>query len=403
MTIRMAFLATMALAGSAAAQMVDRPGPDGAGAPLPEMAAPLALAPEAARLNADAMPRPADLGPQVAIAHRLIDAAGAFDGYMRRAATIDSKFTNGAGVARAVEIGSVYQPRQLQEGAIAYAALAALQDPSFVEAIQRIGRNPHARDAFAARLVANPEIVFNASEARRAATRISAILGDMGLKLVVAGTAVKQAAYDVQSQDWSKGPIAAPDRRLARIKAESAMAVSLAAPDTAHLVSDLVALRTDGGGGAEEAQSATRVVTQGLALAALAVLGKAGDDEVQEIAPLLVDDGDEQCLNLAKLNEFQCLAVAGPHYEDMFCLGRHAMMDPGQCVASAAGVTDAALHTLVDPKSVPAPIAVPIAVASAETTERDSVFHESVSQGVAVPMAAPAPPESYSPYTGPLN
>ena len=399
MKIRMVCLAALALAGSAGAQAVDQQYTDGRPAPVPDTIAPPSLAPTPASLDADPAPRPADLGPKVAIAHRLIDAAGAFDGYMRRAAAIDGKFNNGAGVARAVEMGSVYQPRQLEEGVIAYAALAALQDPAFVESVQRIGRNPGARDAFATRLIENPEIVFNAAEGRRAASRISAILGDMGLKLVVAGTAVKQAAYDVQSQDWSKGPIAGPDRRLARIKAESAMAVSLADADTAHLVSDLVALRTDDGDGSEEAESATRVVTQGLALAALAVLGKAGDDQTQQIAPLLVDEADEQCLNLAKLNEFQCLAVAGPQYEDMFCLGRHAMMDPGQCVASAAGLPDSATHTLVDPKSVP----VPIAVASAETTERDGVFNAPVSRGVSVPMAVPAPPENYSPYTGPVH
>ena len=318
---------------------------------------------------------------------------------MHRAAAIDGKFTNGAGVARAVEMGSVYQPQQLEEGAIAYAALVALQDPSFVETIQRVGRNPRARDAFAARLIEHPELVFNYGEARREATRVATVLSEMGMKLVVAGTAVKQAAYDVQSQQWSKGPISTPDRRLARIKAESQMPVSLAAADTAHLVSDLVALRSDDGGPTVEAESATRVVTQGLALAALAVLGKADDGQMETIAPLLVDENDEQCLNLAKLNEFQCLAVAGPHYEDMFCLGRHAMMDPGQCVASAAGVTDAALHTLIDPKSVP----VPIAVASAETTERDNIYNAPVSKGVAFPMAVSAPPENYSPYTGPVH
>ncbi len=392
MKMRMVCLAAMAFASAAAAQAADPRYTDGPKPSQPDAVSP-PVSPEA-----DPAARPSDLGPQVAIAHRLIDAAGAFDGYMHRAATIDGKFTDGAGVARAVEMGSVYQPRQLEEGAIAYAALVALQDPEFVAAIQRVGRDPRAREAFAARLVEHPELVFNAGEGRRAATRVSAVLGDLGVKLVVAGSAVKKAAYDVQSQDWSRGPISAPSRRLARIKAESSVPVSLAGPDTAHLVSDLVALRSDDGDSAE-AQSATRVVTQGLALAALAVLGEAGDDKMEAIAPLLVDDADEQCLNLAKLNEFQCLAVAGPHYEDMFCLGRHAMIEPGQCVASAAGVAEAVEHILVDPKSV----AVPIAVASAETTERDGVLNAPVSRGVSVPMAVLAPPENYSPYTGPVH
>ena len=38
---------------------------------------------------------------------------------------------------------------------------------------------------------------------------------------------------------------------------------------------------------------------------------------------------------MAKLNLYQCLASAGPHYEDIYCLGQHAMIDPGQCVVDA--------------------------------------------------------------------
>jgi len=41
------------------------------------------------------------------------------------------------------------------------------------------------------------------------------------------------------------------------------------------------------------------------------------------------------CLRLAKLNLYQCLASAGPHYEDIFCLGQHAMIETGQCVVDA--------------------------------------------------------------------
>ena len=42
-------------------------------------------------------------------------------------------------------------------------------------------------------------------------------------------------------------------------------------------------------------------------------------------------------LNLAKLNLYQCLAVAGPHYEHMFCLGEHSLHDTGQCLVAAGG------------------------------------------------------------------
>jgi len=42
-------------------------------------------------------------------------------------------------------------------------------------------------------------------------------------------------------------------------------------------------------------------------------------------------------VRMAKLNYHQCLASAGPYYEDVYCLGRHALQETGQCVAQAGG------------------------------------------------------------------
>ena len=50
---------------------------------------------------------------------------------------------------------------------------------------------------------------------------------------------------------------------------------------------------------------------------------------------LMSEPRSGSCLRLAKLNYHQCLASAGPHYEDIYCLGQHPMMDPGQCVVDA--------------------------------------------------------------------
>ncbi len=73
-------------------------------------------------------PTPTDAaatGPRVAVARRIIDAAGAFDGYMRRAGSIKADFSSGGAVARAVELGAVYEPEQFEQGAIADAGPAA--------------------------------------------------------------------------------------------------------------------------------------------------------------------------------------------------------------------------------------------------------------------------------------
>lgn len=81
------------------------------------------------------------------------------------------------------------------------------------------------------------------------------------------------------------------------------------------------------------------MVVRGLAVAALAALGAAGDENLTSIDALSVDPATNSCLNMAKLNLYQCLAVSKPHYEDIFCLGQHILIDTGACVIKAAGAT----------------------------------------------------------------
>ena len=89
--------------------------------------------------------------------------------------------------------------------------------------------------------------------------------------------------------------------------------------------------------GQQVAPPYTQTVVRGLAIAALAAMGEAGDDKLDRIMPLLADETSGYCLNMSKLNLYQCLAVSKPQYEDIFCLGQHSMMDIGQCVIKAAG------------------------------------------------------------------
>jgi hypothetical protein len=51
----------------------------------------------------------------------------------------------------------------------------------------------------------------------------------------------------------------------------------------------------------------------------------------------MAEPASAMCLNMAKLNLYQCLAVAKPHYEDVFCLGQHILIDTGMCVIKASG------------------------------------------------------------------
>lgn len=75
----------------------------------------------------------------------------------------------------------------------------------------------------------------------------------------------------------------------------------------------------------------------------------------------LSQPGDGQRLKMAKLNLYQCLASAGPQYDDVCCLGEHALKDTGYCVMSAAGEEPADKLAVADSRPAPGggmPVAV---------------------------------------------
>jgi hypothetical protein len=254
----------------------------------------------------------------VQTAPRLEADAMAFESFMRKGRTIDAGFSSAADVRQALQAGASHQPQQLEAGMIAYAALAALQEPSFVEGVRRQG------PALAGRLAADPALALDLPGGRAAAARAGAALMREGSTLAGNGERVKRAAYRVQHQAWSKTAVAAPARRLAEVKRISAAGYRPETGDAAQLRAALAEGGRRGG-------AASPVVARGLALAALSVMGETGRGSA-----LMRDPASGACLRIAKLNLYQCLASAGPQYEDIYCLGQHALIDPGQCVADAA-------------------------------------------------------------------
>ena len=72
------------------------------------------------------------------------------------------------------------------------------------------------------------------------------------------------------------------------------------------------------------------MIDRGLAVAALTILG-----EPARASGLMREPRTGMCVRLAKLNLYQCLASAGPHYEDIYCLAQHAMLEPAGCASEA--------------------------------------------------------------------
>ena len=275
-----------------------------------------------------------------ALGRRVTDAATAYDGYVRHAEAIDPGFRDPASVQRAVRAGADYQPQQLQQGIVAYAAMIALRSPAFVEGVRA---RAQADPSFADRVTADPAMVLQIPGAPQAVADVDGVLHAHGLALQTSGKAIGKAAYDVQAQSWSKLPVSNPVEVLANVKAQASQPRAADPPSEKMLLQSLVsAPRSE----TSNPPSATPAVVRGLAVAALAVMGRAGDKEDLRMASLLSDALSADCLKMAMMNMDQCLAAAGPHYDDVFCVGEHAVGETARCVSAAA---DGAGQTQPDP------------------------------------------------------
>jgi hypothetical protein len=103
-------------------------------------------------------------GSSFALPQDVVSAATAFEHFMHSAVRLDGGFTSGEAVAQGLRTAAAYEPSQLQEGMIAYGAIAALRDSRFVGGVEQAGR-AEGRYALADRLVEDP---CAASTARRA-------------------------------------------------------------------------------------------------------------------------------------------------------------------------------------------------------------------------------------------
>lgn len=305
-------------------------------------------------------PPPPPPPPSVSLSPQLIEQASAYRLYMQRASAIAPGFTSGLEVSEALKVGSAYEPQQLLKGAMAYGAIAALQDPAFVSGVRMYAGDRTQRYDVAHKIIADPSYVLGISGASSAAGLVVAAVGGEGRALFSTGRAVKQAAYEVQRSAWSKADVPNREMRLSQVKNLSITPLAGEAAETLRL-QQAASGSTSLGITAEPARAPyTPFVVRSLAVAALAALGFGGQDYVQQATALLAEPGSSSCLTLSKLNLYQCLAVSKPHYEDVFCLGQHALMDTGRCVVRGVGATEP-IEVYTSPLKIAAPAASPSA------------------------------------------
>jgi hypothetical protein len=302
------------------------------------LAAFVAACAEAPKVVAPPPPPPA---PVVQLSPRLVELASAYRLYVNNTTAIAPAFTDGQAIATSLRTGAQYEPQQMAKGAIAYGAVVALQDRAFVEGVRIYAKDPIQRRQVAYEILKDPAYAVGLNGSASAAGQIISALGGDAQRLYDNGKAVKQAAYDIQKQPWSKADVPARDVRLAAAKSLSASVMSGSVDETARLQQASSGAAVLGvPTGAAVSPPYTQTVIRALAVAALAALGEAGDANVNTVLGLVTEPNVGMCMNMSKLNLYQCLAVARPHYEDVFCLGQHGMMDTGRCMIRAAGLPE---------------------------------------------------------------
>ena len=332
-------------------------------------------------------PPPAPAGPPVALATEVSDAAAVYVDYVRSAKAIGADFADGQAVQARLQTGATYEPRQLARGAVAYAAIVAMQEPSFRSALRAYAASDSARADIVQKLLADPSYATSLPSSDIAARRVVLALSSDGQQVYKAGAEVKQAAYAIQHQAWSKEFIPARDERLALAKQNSVTLKSVQTDESARLLAAALTgdglvtsattgsasqsyvvgpagvattqplpIQTAAGAGTPAAEQTsdtssvppttaadfnrpdlfnqpyTQTVTRGLAVAAVAILGEGGENRADALMQMISEQDGPTCLGMSKLNLYQCLAVAKPYYEDVFCLGQHVLMDTGQCL-----------------------------------------------------------------------
>ncbi|THD56884.1 MAG: hypothetical protein E8A12_14075 [Phenylobacterium sp.] len=276
--------------------------------------------------------------PPVSLSPRVVELASAYRAYVIHASAISPGFATGSDVAQGLRTGEAYEPGQLLRGAIAYGAVVALQDPTYVAGVRKFVGDPEQRRTVAYEIMKDPAYAVGFAGSASAAGLVMNALGDDGRKLIDLGRDVHHAAYEVQHQAWSKADVPARESRLA-------LAKQLSETEAAGEVTETLRLQTAVAGPGQMNVTPmtaeppyTPEVIHALAVAALAALGYADDASLAQVMPILAEPAGGVCLNMAKLNLYQCLAVARPHYEDVFCLGQHILEDTGACLMKGAGV-----------------------------------------------------------------
>ncbi len=317
-------------------------------------------------------PPPPPPPPAVTLNEGVAQAASIYVTFIRDVGTIQAGFQDAESIQAAMRKGAAYEPATLSRGMIAYASILALQSPEFVAGVRSFANDPAQRAEVVANLIRDPAYAVTLPGADKAVGLINATLGKDIAALTALADSVEEDAYTIQGRGdprrrWAVTPIVSREIRLESVKTISTIQMLPSAEEATRLFA-----AANAGSGLEltSATSAapyTPAVVNALAIAALAAMGAAGDEARANTEALSIETNAQFCLDMSKLNLFQCLAAARPSYEDIFCLGRHVIRDLATC-ASQATIPVPADPAIATAAVTPAPAAVAVEAASVSLT-----------------------------------
>lgn len=257
--------------------------------------------------------------------------------FMRDVATFEGGFVDAEAVQAALQRGATSNAEQLARGLVAYGAVLAMQSPDFVAGVRSYAADPTQRREILDRLTADPAYAVTLPSADVAAGLIAEVMEEGAAAIEAAADRVEADAYTIQARSdprrrWAGQPIADRQGRLERAKAASA-AMQLASDVESETLLKVAHAEPSRIPTSPLAAPYKPAVARSLSVAARALLGESVKDDGND--GVLQDPNATFCLQMSKLNLFQCLAAAKPSYEDMFCIGRHVVRDMADCTRTA--------------------------------------------------------------------
>ncbi len=279
----------------------------------------------------------------------IVRAAGEYLTYQQTIAQMNGVRLDGsASLDTAVSTAGRADPNAAGRGLVPYLALIAAQEPAFVDGVRAAARL-YGRDNLIRGFQGDTSYAAKIPGAEAALTVVRAALLRDAAQLNQIGNRFTRDAYTIQKSSWSQG--LSPKNRNQSLKSAATSAPTqtqgvleaLAAPHvigSAELATalDRVAQFWAATGQEKPTQkpaialitpTQTAIANAALSLAALRVLNGADPRNIARPAVL------QNCMEMSRLQLYQCFSAGKYKYEEPFCLGRHALSDPAKCMGGS--------------------------------------------------------------------